>query len=148
MKSLMRSFGVVALLAVASVLAGCPASNPVKVAQSYEQKSFALYGSYVIYQGKAAELKQDSAVPDKVKEALSAADRVAYPVSEKLIDAVLDVGHIRDLLDQCPALPEPDPACVPTNEQRLANALVNLSTIYFTAQPALLGLINAVKEAK
>lgn len=129
------------------ILFGCTA-NPVKEAESFEQKSFALYGSYVIFQSKAAELSQDSATPANVRDALKSADAVAYPVAEALVDAAIEVGAIRDTLNACPTLPEPDPACVPTNELRLANAVTNLSSIYFSAQPKLLALVAAVKEAK
>lgn len=143
---------MLALLLATSVmvvlsLPGCKTS-PVAQAETFEQKSFALYGTYVIFQSKAAELKQDSATPDKVKQALSAADAAAYPVAEALVDAAIEVGDIRDTLERCPTLPEPQPDCVPTNELRLANALTNLSSIYFSAQPVLLQLVTAVKEAK
>lgn len=148
MKSLLVAFWLAVAAPTALLLSGCPASNPVREAESFEQKSFALYGSYVIFQSKAAELKQDSTTPEKVKTALSAADAAAYPLAESLIDAALTIGDIRDRLNACPTMPEPDPQCVPTNEQKLANAIANLSTIYFEAQPRLLALIAAVKEAK
>ena len=123
-------------------------SNPVKEAESFEQKSFALYGTYVIFQSKAAELAQESTTPANVRDALKAADSVAYPVAEALVDAAIEVGAIRAVLNACPTLPEPDPTCVPTNELRLTNAVTNLSSIYFSAQPKLLALVAAVKEAK
>lgn len=147
MKSI-TSFGrAMASMAAVVMLAACTA-NPIAKAETFEQKAFALYGTYVIFQGKAAELVKDATVPDNVKQALRDADKVSYPVAEGLVDAAVEVGSIRDRLNACPTLAEPDPACVPTNEQRLANALTNLSSIYFSAQPILLNLVAAVKGAK
>lgn len=148
MKAHLRAWGVMlAAVSIAALLSACPpAINPVVTAQTADQKAYALYGTYVIAQGKAAELVQESTVPDKVKDTLRAADKAAYPVAESLVDAANLASDIRDKLDKCPT--DPDPNCKATNEQKLANALTNLSSIYFSAQPVLLNLINAVKEAK
>lgn len=146
----MKSFltFIVALVAPA-LLAGCLA-NPVRQAETFEQKAFALYGTYVIFQGKAAELVQDSVTPERVKEGLRAADRVAYPVAESLVDAATEVGNIRDIINMCDDLEIPDanPACTASNERRLTNAITNLSAIYFKAQPTILNLVATVKGAK
>lgn len=136
------------LATVAMVVFSACTLNPVKEAETFEQKAYALYGTYVIFQGKAAELVQDAAVSDRIKTALREADRVSYPVAEGLVDAAGEVSAIKDLLEQCGEAIEPDPTCVPTQEQRLANALTNLSTIYFSAQPVLLNLVSVVKGAK
>lgn len=145
----MERFIYIAVLTASVLLAGCPI-NPVKQAETFEQKAFALYGTYVIFQGKAAELVQDATVPERVKQGLRDADKVAYPVAESLVDAALTVGDIRDIIDDCAALemPEVNPACMPSNERRLANAITNLSVIYFKAQPIVLNLAATVKGAK
>lgn len=124
--------------------------SPVKQAQTFEQKSYALYGTYVIFQGKAAELVQDTTTPERVKQALRDADKVTYPVAEELVDAAVAVSDIRELVDMCEvlAVPEANPECTPSNERRLANAITNLSTIYFKAQPIILKMVAAVKGAK
>jgi hypothetical protein len=129
------------------LLVGCTV-NPMKEAETSEQKAYALYGVYVISQGKAAALFQDPSVPEKAKQALKIANDRSYPVAEGLVDAANEVSEIRFLLDQCPKAPTPEPECVPTNELRLTNAVKNLSTIYFQAQPILLNLVAAVKGAK
>ncbi len=141
--------GAVSGVCLALLVVACT-SSPVKQAETFEQKAFALYGTYVIFQGKAAELVQDQAVPEQIKQGLRDADKVAYPVAESLVDAATTVSDIRDIIDMCAALPAPEsnPACTPTNEQRLANALANLSTIYFKSQPIVLNLVAAVKGAK
>lgn len=146
----MRRLLVGAVLAVGMVILTACSTNPVAQGDTFEQKSFALYGTYVIFQGKAAELHQDSATPVKVAEALSAADRVAHPLAEALVDGALTVQDIRETLEAC-RLPEPSvppEKCKNTNEQQLAIALTNLSSLYFKAKPAILGIVAAVKGAK
>lgn len=146
-----KAFCVVWLSGVATAailtLQGCTA-NPVAQAETVEQKAYALYGVYVISQGKAAALFQDPAVPEKVKAALKIANDKSYPVSVSLVDATQEVGEIRAILNQCAEAPVPDDTCVPTNQVRLQNAINNLSAIYFRAQPVLLNLVATVKGAK
>lgn len=120
----------------AALVAGCGLS-PLKQAETPEQKAYALYGTYVIFQEKAAELVQDSTTPDNVKQALREADRVAYPVAESLVEAVLEVEAIRQQV-----------ASGVTSEERLTIAISNLSNIYFSAAPKLLEVVSAVKGAK
>lgn len=131
------------------LVAGCPV-NPVKQAETFEQKAFALYGTYVIFQGKAAALEQDPTVPERIKQGLRDADKVTYPVAESLVDAAVVVSDIRDIIDVCGALPTPEnnPACSPNNQRRLENAITNLSTIYFKAQPVILSMVATVKRAQ
>lgn len=146
-----KAFCVVWLAGVATAvlftLQGC-AANPVAEAETVEQKAYALYGVYVIAQGKAAALFKDPAVPEKVKAALKMANDTSYPVSVSLVDATQEVGEIRAILNRCPESPVPDDACVPTNQVRLQNAINNLSAIYFRAQPVLLNMVVTVKGAK
>lgn len=125
---------LIGLAAIA--MAACTAA-PIQQAETPEQKAYALYGTYVIFQEKAAELVQDSTTPDNVKQALREADRVAYPVAESLVDAVLEVEAIRQQV-----------ASGMTSEERLTIAISNLSTIYFSAAPKLLAVVSAVKGAK
>lgn len=139
--------GAFGLLITLAITTACT-TNPVSEAQTFEQKAYALYGVYVISQGKAAALYADPAMPENVKEALKQGNNATYPVAESLVTAATEVADVRAILEQCPAAPEPDPTCVPTNEQRLANAISNLSTIYFRAQPLILQFIAAVKGAK
>lgn len=136
------------LVLVAMVVLTACTANPVSEANTFEQKSYALYGVYVIAQGQAAALTKEASVPENVKQGLRDADKVSYPVAEGLVGAAIEVTTIRDIIDACPTLPEPDPQCVPTNELRLANAVLNLSTIYFKAQPVLLNLVETVKGAR
>lgn len=141
----MTGYAAVALLTACTL-----GSNPIKEAETFEQKAYALYGSYVIFQGKAADLKLSAAVPESVKQALSDVDRVTYPVADNLVGAALTVTEIRDLLVICKNDPAPEEikACEQTSEETLAAAVTNLSKIYFIAQPQILKMISTVKEVK
>lgn len=150
----MKIFGISQLwvfgcLAILGTLTACSV-NPVKQADTFEQKAYALYGTYVIFQGKAAELVDDATVPERVKQGLRDADKKAYPVAESLVDAAIAVGDIRTIIEDCESLqaPELNPACTPSNERRLQNAITNLGAIYFQAQPIILDVVTAVKGAK
>lgn len=150
----MKTFGAVmagawGLVITMAVLAACTA-NPIKQAETFEQKAYALYGTYAIFQGKAAELVNDATVSERVRQGLRDVDRETYPVAESLVDAATTVSDIRDIIDMCEELeaPESNPVCMPSNERRLSNAISNLSTIYFKAQPAILNLVATVKRTK
>jgi len=134
------SFMLALLLALAApavlTLSGC-GSTPVQQAETPEQKAYALYGTYVIFQEKAAELVQDPAIPENVKQALRDSDRIAYPVAESLVEAVIEVEAIRQQVK-----------AGMNSEERLTLAILNLSTIYFSAAPKLLAVVSAVKETK
>jgi hypothetical protein len=135
-RPLILAFLLAIAVPVVLILPGC-GSNPVQQAETTEQKAYALYGTYVIFQEKAAELVQDTATPDSVKQALRDADKAAYPVAESLVEAVIEVESIRQQI-----------ASGLTSEERLTIAIQNLSTIYFTAAPKLLAVVAAVKGAK
>jgi hypothetical protein len=135
-RPLMLAFLLVVSVPVILILPGCK-NAPVQQAETVEQKAYALYGTYVIFQEKAAELVQNSATPENVKQALRDADRVAYPLAESLVEASLEVEAIREQI-----------ASGLTTEERLTIAISNLSTIYFSAAPKLLAVVAAVKGAK
>lgn len=137
MKSLLIVFWLGVAAPVFLTLSGCGTTSAVKQAESPEQKAYALYGTYVIFQEKAAELVQDSTTPEGVKQTLRDADRVAYPVAESLVDAVIEVEAIRQQV-----------AAGMTPEEKLTIAISNLSTIYFSAAPKLLAVVAAVKGVK
>lgn len=135
-RPLMLAFLLAIAVPVTLMVPGC-VNSPVQQAETPEQKAYALYGTYVIFQEKAAELVQDPTTPEKVKEALREADKVAYPVAESLVDAVMEVEAIRRQVSEGV-----------TPEEKLTIAISNLSTIYFSAAPKLLAVVAAVKGAK
>ncbi len=135
-RPLMLAFLLAVAAPVVLMLPGCK-NTPVQQAETIEQKAYALYGTYVIFQEKASELVQDSTTPENVKQALRDADKVAYPLAESLVDASLEVEAIRQQI-----------ATGLTTEAKLTLAISNLSTIYFSAAPKLLAVVAAVKGAK
>lgn len=135
-RPLMLAFLLAVAIPVTMALPGC-SNSPVQEAESFEQKAFALYGTYVIFQEKSAELVQDSATPENVKQGLRDADKIAYPLAESLIEAALEVAAIREQLE-----------VAPDSAARLNIAIQNLSTIYFSAAPKMLAVISAVKGVK
>jgi hypothetical protein len=135
-RPLMLAFLLALSIPAVLLVSGCQ-NAPVQQAESVEQKAYALYGTYVIFQEKAAELVQDSTTPEGMKQTLRDADRVAYPVAESLVDAVVEVESIRQQV-----------AAGMTPEEKLTLAISNLSTIYFSAAPKLLAVVAAVKGVK
>jgi hypothetical protein len=135
-RPLMLAFLLAIAVPTTFLLPGC-ANSPVKQAETVEQKAYALYGTYVIFQEKAAELVRDSTTPENVKQSLRDADRIAYPVAESLVDAVIEVEAIRQQV-----------STGMTSEEKLTIAISNLSTIYFSAAPKLLAVVAAVKGVK
>lgn len=136
-KAVFLAFLLAIAIPVTLMLPGCGTTSAVKQAETPEQKAYALYGTYVIFQEKAAELVQDSTTPEDVKRALREADRIAYPVAESLVDAVLEVEAIRQQV-----------STGMTSEEKLTIAISNLSTIYFSAAPKLLAVVAAVRGVK
>jgi len=82
----MRRFSI--LLAVLA-LAAC-ASNPTSVATDAEQKAFAAYGTFVVFEEAGAKLVSDPTVSATVKSAIVAADAKAKPTADALLKAAQD----------------------------------------------------------
>jgi hypothetical protein len=123
-----------ALLCTALLLAACGVLRPVSHAQTTEQKAWALYGEFVVYQEQGAALVQDPAVPAEVKAAIRAADQAAHPVAEALYQATRAVSETRRMAAQG-AL----------SAEELAAAQAKLASTYADAVGALSNLINLVK---
>ena len=142
-------YGVTSGVVLAMSIVACT-SSPIKQAETFEQRAYALYGTYVVFQEMAVGLVQDTTTPERVKQGLRDADKAAYPLAESLVDAVTTVGDIRAIINMCSTLTLPDenPACTPDNERRLANAITNLGAIYFKAQPVIVNLTATVRGAK
>jgi hypothetical protein len=65
-RPLMLAFLLAISVPTTLLLPGC-VNSPVQQAETPEQKAYALYGTYVIFQEKAAELVQDSSTSESVK---------------------------------------------------------------------------------
>lgn len=72
-------------LLAAVALVGC-AGSPIKVAQTTEQKAYALYGTFVIAEEQAAKLTAPtSTLPASAKQAIIAASVKAQPAVDTLL---------------------------------------------------------------
>jgi hypothetical protein len=80
------------------LLAGCEtvqAVNAVAAAESTEQRGFALYGTYVVLQERAAELVRDRSIPKAVRKRIQDADRIAYPLAERVRVLAIELNAAR-----------------------------------------------------
>lgn len=136
-----RLFCITGLLAAVLVaIGGCqtPIANPVAEAQTTEQQAWASYGIYVVMQEQAAMLYKDCSVPSIVRQALKRANDATYSSAERLVELVTEVANIRAEIEAAGA----------TDDERLAIALSNLATYYYSIKPKLEGLQSEVGRAK
>jgi hypothetical protein len=129
----MRRLLTIPLLILSSIIAGC-ASNPLKEAETAEQKAFAVYGTFVVAEETAAKLVLAPGVPANVKEALRRADREAKPAADALLAAAQEVILVRREL-----------AAGTTTEQKLQIATTNLLMWYESARPKVQALVDVIK---
>lgn len=100
MTRLIQSLFVAAVL----LLSGC--SLPQKTAEAYqtaeslEQKAFALYGTFVIYQERGADMLYDESIPLDVRRTIARAEEVANPAAGLTLEAAKVVARTRRAFDE------------------------------------------------
>jgi len=114
------------------ILCAC-AANPVADAQTPEQKAFALYGTFVVFEEEGAKLVASTEIPDTAKQAIRVADAKAKPVADNLYQAAQTVVEIKNQLSGKDANTD------------LATANANLLNWYSQLQPLYTNLVTAVK---
>lgn len=117
---------------------GCATLEPVKTAETPEQKAFALHGTYVIYKEIAADLAEDPETPTTVVLAFERMVNVGDPAAVLLREAAAQLELARIQLGQA------------ENQSALDEfqaALTTFNSRWADAQPKLQGFIDAVKEA-
>lgn len=129
MRYLIASLALVACL----LMEGCPA-NPVKEAVSVEQKSYAVYGTFVIFEEIGAKVATGASTPQKVKVAIADADGRAKPVMDALLAGVKEVEVARAQLK-----------AGTTTQEKVDIAIANLSTWLLQGEPLVNNLVAAVK---
>lgn len=116
---------------------GCSTIEPVRTAETPEQKAFALHGTYVIYKEVAADLSEDPDTPDAAVEAfvrlVDVGDPAAVLLKEAATQLELARARLRDIEDQA-------------SLDQFTVALQVFNERWIDAQPKLQGLIDAVKE--
>ena len=126
MKSLFLTF---ALLAISA----CSTFDPVKHAETLEQKGYAAYGTFVIYEEQGAKLIADPAVSDNIKSSIQRADAVAKPAADAARDATLEVSRVKKAFE-----------AAETTEDTLVLVTETLDQEIKTFKPLLDRLIDAV----
>lgn len=119
------------------VLTACQSLNPIAVAETSEQRAYALYGTFVIFEEQAAKIVQAPEVPDAVKRSLRDADAVAKPAVDAMIVLVDDVLKVKAEVQ-----------AGTSDTERLRVITAKLESWYFSTKPKVLDLVNAVKGAK
>jgi hypothetical protein len=123
--------------AVLLALASCASFNPMSNARTAEQRAWALYGTYVVFQEQAAGMVKDPAVSLATKEALKRAEAASYPVAEGLFTAGQEVIAVRRQLE-----------AGTTGAEQMDIAMRNLSEWYMRAQPLVTSLVDSVRGDK
>lgn len=126
----------VLLLAVA--LAGCQAANPIAQAETPEQRAYAAYGTFVIFQEKAADIAEDATLPRGVRLRVAQAEQRARPVAESLIETYVEFIEIKAEFD----------AGDPTAEARLVQVSNSLNDWVNRLAPLVSELVRNVKGAE
>lgn len=124
------------LFVVMCILASCKA-NPLKEAQTPQQKAFALYGTFVVYEETGAKLISDADIPADVKSAIRTADAKAKPVADSLLGAAEEYISISSTMKAAP-----DAAT------KLSVATANLQQWVSEAEPKINALVSAVRGSQ
>ncbi len=89
--------GVLAMLLVVLMLQGCASittiNDPVLEAETMDQHAFALFGTYAVFESRAATLIQDPYVPDEAKLAIQRAALSAKPVADSGLVLVMSAQN-------------------------------------------------------
>ena len=124
------------LFTVLLFLQSCASVNPVSKAETIEQKAYATYGTFVIFEEKAAELVSSGTLPDDVSLAIIDADERAKGVADSLLDATIEFIKIRNQL-----------AAGETTQEQLDIAVANLDEWINRAAPLINNLVTTVEGA-
>lgn len=125
------------MLAIMLVLQACAASNPLAKAETLEQKAFASYGTFVIFEEQAAKLIASGELSNSTVRAIGRADAAAKPVADSLIEATLEFAAIREEFE-----------AGGVGEDKFIAAMNNLNSWVDRSLPLINNLVSAVKGAQ
>lgn len=117
------------------LLSACTIFDPISRAETTEQKAWALYGTFVVFQEQAAKLVVSPEVSESVKERIRSLDRAAHPLSQNLFDASQTAITARRAFENGTG-----------SQEEVEAALLAIARIYFEVKPALEEFITAVEE--
>lgn len=118
---------------LAAVLFGC-AGNPLSAAHTPEQRAYALYGEFVIFEEQAVALRSSGELTPPLLVAIQKADMIAKPTADALLQATQDVIAAQRQLDSGSGSPE-----------KLKIATDNLTRWVTQGQTDITNLASAVK---
>ena len=110
------------------------ASSPISVAETAEQKAFALYGTFVTFQAAALQVVTDPATPQSVKRKIADAEARAKPVADNMLESARALMVIKAEL-----------AAGETTEDKLETATARLGVWVNQMVPLINGLIAALE---
>ena len=90
-----RSFSYLFLVLLLVSCSACQSVNPLAQAETHSQRAYALYGTYVIFVEKAADLAEDPRVSPLVKLRLIGAEERISPLIDSLLIALREYEHLR-----------------------------------------------------
>lgn len=124
------------LILNALFLSACQSANPIAAAETDEQRAYAAYGTFVIFQEKAADLAEDANIPRGARLRIISAEERARPVAESLLEAYVEFITIRAEFD-----------AGETTEARLVTAANSLNNWVTRLAPLVNELVRNIKGA-
>lgn len=115
-----------------TLLTACP-GNPLKTAETFEQKADALYGQFVIAQRQVVVILENPAIPKEVKLTLADADAKVKPLADELLVLIIEYSAVKKAYDD--AAGSGDPAALAGAEEKLRKYVERVTldiTKYFT----------------
>lgn len=125
------------LLLCTYALAGCQGANPIRAAETPEQRAYAAYGTFVIFQERAAIIAEQENIPRDIRLRIIAAEERAKPTADSLMLTLLEFIRVKAEFDT--AVDEGDP--------RLVALTGNLNDWINQLLPLVNELIRNVSEA-
>lgn len=133
------------LLVVMLALQACGTANPLARAETVEQKAYAAYGTFVIFEEQGAKLVASGEIPRSAVIRIGEADRRAKPVADNLLEATLEFEQVRDEYETCnSALPDD----CDTKQEKFISGLNSLDGWVTRFGPLLNSLTAAIKGAQ
>jgi len=125
------------LLAIVLALQACAVTDPIAKADTLEQKAFATYGTFVIFEEQAAKLVSSGELSNSAVRAIGRADERAKPVVDSLIAAAVEFAAIKAEYEASGE-----------GEERFIAAMNELNVWVSRAAPLVDNLISAIEGAE
>ena len=130
-----RQYALLPLFFMLAWLQGCATvAGPYKAAETAEQKAFALYGTFVVFEERGASVINDNRIDIRARQAIQRADSAAKPVADSTLEAALQVNEVRQEIG--------------ASENKLKTVTANLENWIMRFEPLVTQLVAAVKGAK